>query len=540
MSLDNYEIVKELGRGGMGAVFLANDKRLKRQVAIKVLKLPNNLDIESKIDSINNFKREAVAIANLSHNNIVCVYDIGNKDDVHYIVMELIEGSPLSKILKMQGQPFHIEVVLKIAEEMCDALSYIHKNRVIHRDIKPENIIYTGKGISKLTDFGISKFTGDENMNVGKPGDIKGTILYISPEQLQSPDAVDGRADMYSFAVSMYELLTGRLPFEGESPREVIMKILRDPPIPPSHIAKDLLPHIDHVIMKAMSKDPDKRYKDVEDFRDDLNNVKDFLSRSSFQGGIKNMKKSDEQIYSEVHIDSFEDVVKYGNMLPESGQQRILYEIEMKMSQYFEEYSEQLIKNTPVTTQPMLRRNTGVLTSPGGFAEDEEYSSFTPPPPKPPISSSNSNGFVDSLRYVLPQLTDEGSQLVFKKTGLGGVSLDLTMFLSKIDGMKTLNMISGEPESERLYTFFNNLMISQQKNIISLNLAQNYKGSIFIGDMLVAFGMINKSQIDSVLSRKASYQGKMLGEILVDSGYLTRDKLLGVLKIQHWYKRLFA
>ncbi|MFN8673206.1 MAG: serine/threonine-protein kinase [Candidatus Sericytochromatia bacterium] len=532
MSLDNYEIVKELGRGGMGAVFLANDKRLKRQVAIKVLKLPPTLDFITKTDNINNFKREAVAIANLAHNNIVCVYDIGNKEDVHYIVMELIEGSPLSKILKMQGQPFHIDTVMKIADEMCDALAYIHKNKVIHRDIKPENIIYTAKGISKLTDFGISKFVGDENMKVGAPGDVKGTILYISPEQLQAPDAVDGRADMYSFGVSLYELLTGKLPFEGESPREVIMKILTQAPIAPSKVIPDLLPHIDHIILKTLEKDPDKRYKDIDAFKDDLNNLKDFMSRSSFQGGIKGMKKGDEKVYNDIFIDSFDDIIKYANRLPETGQQRLMYEMEMLISKYFEEYSDQIDG-----------ANKG-LTSEKSFENDDDddndnFDNYSKPStPAPPTQKQPP--FYDSMKYVLPQITPEGQQIINQaKTG-NTLSLDLTIFLSKIDGMRPLNIITSDLQGDKLYNFLNNLMAAQQKNIVILNIAQKYKEPILIGDLLLAFGFANKYQIDSCLSRKSNTpNSKMLGEMLVDSGVLTRDKLLNTLKIQHWYKKLF-
>ncbi|RZK13299.1 MAG: serine/threonine protein kinase, partial [Flavobacterium sp.] len=332
---DNYEIVKELGRGGMGAVFLANDKRLKRQVAIKVLKIPAGMSDSGIEDTINNFKREAVAIANLAHNNIVCVYDIGNKDNLHYIVMELIDGFPLSRILKTQGQPFSLETTLKISEEICDALIYTHKNKVIHRDIKPENIIYTAKGVSKLSDFGIAKFIGDENLQVvEQPGSIKGTILYISPEQLQSPESVDGRSDMYSFAVSLYELLTGRLPFEGESPREVIMKILTEEPIHPSKINKDLIPHIDHVLLKALSKEPSKRYDNIAEFRDELRNISDFRARYSVQPMKQAEAKQEKYYYSQLAIESFEDITKYSRMLPEAGQQRLLYEIEMLFSSF--------------------------------------------------------------------------------------------------------------------------------------------------------------------------------------------------------------
>lgn len=536
MSLDNYEIVKELGRGGMGAVFLANDKRLKRQVAIKVLKLPIELTPDLKLESINNFKREAVAIANLSHNNIVCVYDIGNQIDVHYIVMELIDGSPLSKILKAQGQPFHIDTVLKIADEICDALSYVHKNNVIHRDIKPENIIYTGKGISKLTDFGIAKFAGDEHMKVGKPGDVKGTILYISPEQLQYPDNVDGRADMYSFGVSLYELLTGRLPFEGESPREVIMKILRDTPIAPSKICTELIPHIDHVLLKALAKDPDKRYKDIEEFNNELKNVKDFLSRSSFQSGIKNMKKNDEQIYSQVSIEEPQDIVKFVTMLPESGQQRFLYEAEMLLSKYFNEF-EDYINNEKKSNLESL--------SFGNDEDDDSYNNWNKPQNiLQPIVEASKSPFINSFSYVTPKLTLVGRQFLVnsKSTGMTG-SIDGIMLLSKINDVKTLKQIMDEAyHSERMINAFNAFVTLHQKEQITVDIKAGFNQNIFLGDIMVSLGMVTQFQLDACLNIKNRYstQNKMIGEMLIDSGHLTRDKLLTALKIQHWYKRLFA
>ncbi|GIW23088.1 MAG: hypothetical protein KatS3mg068_2095 [Candidatus Sericytochromatia bacterium] len=261
---------------------------------------------------------------------------------MHYIVMELIEGSPLSKLLKLQGQPFPLEYVLKISDEICDALYYIHKNKVIHRDIKPENIIYTSKGVAKLTDFGIAKFEGDKEMESANKGGITGTILYMSPEQLQDPDGVDGRADMYSMAVSIYELLTGKLPFTAETPREAIMKILKDEPIPPSKIAKDLLPHIDPIIVKAMAKDRDKRFSDVAEFKEELRKISEYRSKFAIQPMKLENKKEGKAVYSQISIDDIDDVKKYYNKLPEMAQQRILYEFEMLLAKFLEEYKEEM------------------------------------------------------------------------------------------------------------------------------------------------------------------------------------------------------
>lgn len=531
MSIDNYEIVKELGRGGMGAVFLANDKRLKRQVAIKVLKIPPGMSDAGIEDTINNFKREAVAIANLAHNNIVCVYDIGNKDNLHYIVMELIDGFPLSRILKTQGQPFNLETTLKISEEICDALIYTHKNKVIHRDIKPENIIYTAKGVSKLSDFGIAKFIGDENLQViEQPGSIKGTILYISPEQLQSPESVDGRSDMYSFAVSLYELLTGRLPFEGESPREVIMKILTEEPIAPSKINKDLLPHIDHVLLKALSKEPSKRYDNITEFRDELRNISDFRARYSVQPMKQVETKQEKYYYSQLAIESFEDITKYSRMLPEAGQQRLLYEIEMLFSKYMEEYKDELDNEAANQTSSYNSKKEEMNVENLSFESHINTESI----------GSSESGFVESFSYVVPKIQPGGMDSLRSMS----VPMELIIFLGKINGVSSFKQIlDASYPDDKINDIFNLLYNSVQKNLISLEIKGSPQSPILIGDMMLVLNAVTRFNLNNALIKKRQLEGtpnaKLIGEMLLDAGYLTREKLLHVLRLQHWYRRLF-
>lgn len=520
MSLDNYEIVKELGRGGMGAVFLANDKRLKRQVAIKVLQMPQGIDLITAKTAINNFKREAVAIANLSHNNIVNIYDIGDQGNVHYIVMELIDGFPLSKILKDQGQPFHLETVLKISEEICDALAYVHKNNVIHRDIKPENIIYTAKGISKLTDFGIAKFKGDEGMeSESKTGDIKGTILYISPEQLQTPDLVDGRADMYSFAVSLYELLTGTTPFHGESPREVIMKILTQEPVPPSKLVPDLLPHIDNVILKALAKDPSKRYENIQEFSDEMKNIAEFRSRFAIQGGLKSEKK-DKMFYAQMSLDSFQDVVKIGKKFPSEAQQRILYEMEMLLSKYIEEYKH-LFENPDAISNSI----DDSYDDSDDFGYDVTEKELKSP-------------FQSSFDYIIPELTNAGIDLV-NSGKLNMLGIEASILIPKIDGKTTFGEIFTKNYTpEKLFGLFNLLNSLSQKDLISFKQKDNFKQEVLLGDMLTSFRTISKNQLDQALMLKTRMKDKLMGEILVSSNFLARETLLNILKLQAWYRRV--
>ncbi|MFN4152146.1 MAG: serine/threonine-protein kinase, partial [Candidatus Sericytochromatia bacterium] len=193
---NKYMITKELGRGGMGAVYIAKDIKLQRLVALKHLILDPNLK-ELRSEIISNFQREAIALAHINHSSIVNIYDIGQEsENSHYIVMELIDGSPLSKIIS--SQKLSLEEVLKISHDISIALDFVHNNGIVHRDIKPDNIIYTLQGKSKLTDFGIAKSDNVSYENTYSQGSIVGTILYISPEQLHSPNTVDGRADQYS------------------------------------------------------------------------------------------------------------------------------------------------------------------------------------------------------------------------------------------------------------------------------------------------------------------------------------------------------
>jgi serine/threonine protein kinase len=281
---DNYILIKELGRGSNGVVYLAHDTKLNRYVALKQLTLDISLNESTKEEIIYNFKREAIAIANLHHENIVNVYDIAQEGRNHFIVMEFIEGISLSKIIRIHELP--LEMALNIAIQICDAVSYIHKNGVIHRDIKPDNIIFLGEGqaklldfgYAKLTDFGSAKFSEDTEYE-NNTGRLIGTILYMSPEQLQNSDDVDERADIYSLGVSLYEMLTGKLPFYGESVGEVVLKILTDEPELPSKANPGLPKCLDSIIMKALSKNAGNRYENITQFAEEL---KAFIEYKSY------------------------------------------------------------------------------------------------------------------------------------------------------------------------------------------------------------------------------------------------------------------
>lgn len=268
---DNYQIIKELGRGGMGAVFLATDKRLDRKVAIKVLQLNNNFTLQQKSEIIARFQKEAKAIAKLSHSNVVGIHDIGEDNSQHYMVMEFLEGKSIGNMLEDEGK-LPIDECVDISIQMCKALSYIHKNSIVHRDIKPDNILIIKDKLVKLTDFGIAQ-NDTEALRLTQDGAILGSVMYISPEQLKNSRDVDNRADIYSFGVTLYQMLTGKLPFNGETVGEVVAKILSENPELPRKLNPSIPYELEAIVMKAMNKDREKRYKSAEDMERDLQNL---------------------------------------------------------------------------------------------------------------------------------------------------------------------------------------------------------------------------------------------------------------------------
>jgi serine/threonine protein kinase len=268
----NYEIIREIGRGGMGAVYLANDKRLDRQVAIKVLQLDPSLDNAASTEIIQRFQKEARAIAKLNHPNIVSIYDIGEENSRYYMVIELLEGQALSNMVERKERLSH-DSVLSIGIQICAALSYAHKNGIVHRDIKPANIMFSQENIAKLTDFGIAQL-GNDKLSLTQAGSILGSILYIPPEQLIDSRKVDKRADIYSLGVTLFQLFTGRLPFEGETVAEVITKILNQE-VPSMRSFDPAIPeHLDEIILKAMKKEPTERYEEVSELGKALTNYR--------------------------------------------------------------------------------------------------------------------------------------------------------------------------------------------------------------------------------------------------------------------------
>lgn len=266
---DRYEIHQRLARGGMAQVYLARDRSLDRPVAVKEL-AP---EFATDPSFVERFRREAQAAANLSHPNIVGVFDWGTQDGTYFIVMEYIDGPSLSQVIRRDG-PLHPRRAAEIGGEVAAALGFAHSRGVVHRDVKPGNVLLTATGQSKVTDFGIARALSSPDDDLTQAGSVMGTATYFSPEQAQGL-AVDPRSDLYSLGVVLYEMVTGRTPFSGDTPLAIAYRHVQDQPAPPSTIVPDIPLGLEAIIMKLLQKRPDDRYPTAEALRADLNRFLD-------------------------------------------------------------------------------------------------------------------------------------------------------------------------------------------------------------------------------------------------------------------------
>ncbi len=266
---NRYEIVKRLGSGGMADVYLARDTHLGREVAIKILYKRYARDEEF----VSRFRREAQAAAGLNHPHIVSIYDRGEADGSYYIAMEYLEGKSLKDLIAQKGS-LSPDKAIFVAEQILQALQFAHEHNVIHRDIKPHNIVISGRGEVKVTDFGIARAGTSAKMT--ETGSILGTAQYLSPEQAKGK-AVEQGSDLYSLGVVLYEMLTGRVPFEGENPVAIALKHLSDVPVPPQALKPGIPDNLNTVVMKALAKDPRERYRSAEEFLADLRRCRENL-----------------------------------------------------------------------------------------------------------------------------------------------------------------------------------------------------------------------------------------------------------------------
>ena len=259
---DRYEIIKSIGEGGMANVYLAKDTILDRQVAVKVLR--GDLSTDEKF--IRRFQREALSVSNLSHPNIVEVYDVGEEDGQYYIVMEYIEGKTLKQLLNKRGA-LTLPEVIDIMTQLTDGLSHAHEAYIIHRDIKPQNIMIEDNGTVKITDFGIAMAVNATQFT--QTNSVMGTVHYLPPEQANGKGATV-KSDIYSLGILMYELLTGSVPFKGDNAVEIALKHMKEK-LPSIRKQNPLIPQsVENIVIKACAKNPRNRYDTVKEMHDDI------------------------------------------------------------------------------------------------------------------------------------------------------------------------------------------------------------------------------------------------------------------------------
>ncbi len=259
---DRYEIIKSIGEGGMANVYLAKDTILDRQVAVKVLR--GDLSTDEKF--IRRFQREALSVSNLSHPNIVEVYDVGEEDGQYYIVMEYIEGKTLKQLLNKRGA-LTLPEVIDIMTQLTDGLSHAHEAYIIHRDIKPQNIMIEDNGTIKITDFGIAMAVNATQFT--QTNSVMGTVHYLPPEQANGKGATV-KSDIYSLGILMYELLTGSVPFKGDNAVEIALKHMKEK-LPSIRKQNPLIPQsVENIVIKACAKNPRNRYDTVKEMHDDI------------------------------------------------------------------------------------------------------------------------------------------------------------------------------------------------------------------------------------------------------------------------------
>ncbi len=259
---DRYEIIKSIGEGGMANVYLANDTILDREVAVKVLR--GDLSTDEKF--IRRFQREALSVSNLSHPNIVEVYDVGEEDGQYYIVMEYIEGKTLKQLLNKRGA-LTLPEVIDIMTQLTDGLSHAHEAYIIHRDIKPQNIMIEDNGTVKITDFGIAMAVNATQFT--QTNSVMGTVHYLPPEQANGKGATV-KSDIYSLGILMYELLTGSVPFKGDNAVEIALKHMKEK-LPSIRKQNPLIPQsVENIVIKACAKNPRNRYDTVKEMHDDI------------------------------------------------------------------------------------------------------------------------------------------------------------------------------------------------------------------------------------------------------------------------------
>jgi serine/threonine protein kinase len=264
-TISHYRIVEKLGEGGMGVVYKAEDTRLRRAVALKFLRPESLDDAECKA----RFLREAQAAASLDHPNVCTVFEIDHADGRAFLAMALVEGQSVSS--KIAERPLRIDEALDIAIQIAQGLQAAHEKGIVHRDIKPSNLIVNQHSQVKIMDFGLAQLT--DRSRLTQTTSVVGTVSYMSPEQAERR-ATDRRSDIWALGVVLYEMVTGRPPFEGEHEMAIIYSIINEEPEPITALRVGVPAELDRIVAKAMAKDPQARYQHIEEMRVDLNNLR--------------------------------------------------------------------------------------------------------------------------------------------------------------------------------------------------------------------------------------------------------------------------
>jgi eukaryotic-like serine/threonine-protein kinase len=259
---NRYELLEKIGEGGMAEVYKARCHKLNRFDAVKILKKEFSFNEEL----VEKFKREATAVANLSDNNIINIFDVGSQDNVHYIVMEYVKGKTLKQIIR-DNVRLNYEKALDISIQIARALDCAHRSNIIHRDVKPQNILVTEEGVVKVTDFGIAK--APTSVTITNTNKVMGSAHYFSPEQAKG-NIVDFRTDIYSLGIVLYEMATGRVPYDADSPVSVALKHIQEPVVPPRQINSAVPESLNRLILKAIEKDPNMRYQNIKEMLNDM------------------------------------------------------------------------------------------------------------------------------------------------------------------------------------------------------------------------------------------------------------------------------
>ena len=328
-TIGKYEIVSKVGVGSMGAVYKAIDPLIQRKVAIKTIK-KELLSSAEDYDLLKRFQQEAQAIGQLHHPNITAIYEYGEDSGETFIAMTFAEGRDLKSYFDKQ-EKFSLEAICHMMEQLLDALAFSHKHNIYHRDIKPANIIVQDDGSIMVTDFGIARL---ESSELTQAGTVMGTPSYMSPEQLIG-QRVDGRTDIFSSGVILYQFLTGEKPFTGSTVASIMHKIMNLPHVPPSDIDMTIPSYFDDILSKCLAKKRDERYANAEDFKKDINwaaaklkeGTKSFVSEQTLVLPVKELDQepgdSDNSVYDEtVVLPSVADTADEGTVvLPSMGAQ---------------------------------------------------------------------------------------------------------------------------------------------------------------------------------------------------------------------------